>query len=262
MPTLAELQSHFHDVVLGGSPDALEHIVADDRLGHAARLNIYRNNTTILLREALAANFPVTAQLVGADFFAHLARAFVRTHPPQSPCLFEYSNAFAAFIETFPGCTELPYLSDVARLEWALDEVQHAADAPTLPPSALAHVAPSDYARLTFTFHPAARIVSSPYPIHAIWALHQDGAPGDDQGLSRDIDFTSGAEAVMITRPALETKLSVLSEGDAIFFEGLRMNATLESAFAEAHRHNPSFDVTRALTTLLLSGALADFALS
>ena len=256
MLALAELQTCIRNAVLGASADPLKGVVADDRLGHARRLNVYRNNTTILLREALAENFPVTAQLVGGDFFAHLSRAFVRTHPPQSPCLFEYGERLADFIETCPEAQGLPYLADVARLEWMRIEALYATDAMTLDPTALARIDSADYGRLSFTLHPAAHVAVSPYPIHSIWLMHQPGA--DPYG---SVDLHLGGETVLVTRPDAKIRITALHSGEDIFIHTIRQGAPLETAYLSAQAHTPAFDATHALTTLLLSGALSGYLL-
>jgi hypothetical protein len=257
MLALAELQRRMRDVVLGASADSLRGVVADDRLGHARRLNVYRNNTAILLRDALATHFPVTAQLVGDAYFANLAQAFVRTHPPRSPCLFEYGDAFADFIATFPSAQTLPYLTDVARLEWARVSAVHAADAAVLSPAQLSRIAAEDYSRLCFAPHPATRIVTSPYPIHAIWTLHQTGA---DPHASVHLD--TGGEAVLITRARWEVQVNRLSSGEDVFMMKLFGGATLEVAFAAAQAQNDAFDAARALSTILTSGIFTSHALN
>lgn len=248
---LAELQTHVRDAVLGGDAEALNGVIADDRLGYARRLNVYRNNTTILLREALAANFPIVHALVGEDFFATLARAFVRTHPPHSPCLFEYGDAFAAFTETFPGLERLPYVADIARLDFAQVQALHAANAPALDAAALQDVAPEDYGRLAFRPHPATRVVSSPYPIHAIWALHQPGANPHD-----GVDENHGGEAVLISRPGHEVHVTALAPGEAPCIQALSAGAALETVFADTH-----IDAAHVLATVLMSGAFTRYAL-
>lgn len=257
MPGLAELQSRVRDMVLGADAESLKGVVADDRLGYARRLNVYRNNTTILLGEALAANFPVVHALVGEAFFAQLTRAFVRIHPPQSPCLFEYGDAFADFIETFPGTGNLPYLADVARLDFAQVEALHARDALALHAHELSTIAPEDYGRLAFTAHPAARVVTSRHPIHAIWSLHQPGADPH-----AGVNSNAGGEAVLVTRPFAEVRVTQLRPGEDLLIERLNTGATLNDAVAFTQTHAPAFDATHALTTLLISGALSAYAVT
>jgi hypothetical protein len=260
MLTLAELQSRFRDTVLGADAEHLKDAVADDRLGFANRLNVYRNNTMLLLREALAENFPVTYQIVGEDFFASLARAFVKTHPPRSSCLFEYGDGFADFIDTFPGIESLPYLSDVARLDWAQDRALHAADVMPVSASDLSKVSADDYGRLVFALHPATHVVTSSYPLHAIWALHQPQANSDET-----VKLDSGGEAVLITRPHADVCVSRLLPGEDVFIERLDAGCSLEAALTDAQTHThtqkQAFDTQHALTALLLSGALAGHAL-
>ena len=59
--------------------------------GKAARkrYDVYRNNVTVSLINALAATFPATRRVVGEDFFRAMARFHVRATPPSSPLLFE-----------------------------------------------------------------------------------------------------------------------------------------------------------------------------
>lgn len=248
MLALAELQTRMRDVILGGDAHTLQGVVADDRLGHAQRLNVYRNNTTILLREALGANFPVVQALVGDDFFAVLCRSFVRTHPPQSPCLFEYGGDFAAFIDRFPSAQSVPYLGDVARLEWAQVEALHAAGGRVLSAQALSGIAPQDYDQLVFTFHPAFRLVTSPYPVHSIWAAHQPGANPEPA-----IALDQGGEAVLITRPGTEVGLIPLTATEGRAVERLSSGMALLDACADV----PAQNLSPLLATLLIHGALS-----
>lgn len=249
-PSLLDLQTSLRDTVLGASVEALNGIVANDRLGYAQRINVYRNNTHILLIDALATNFPVVAALVGEAFFAQMARAFLRTHPPQSPCLFEYGETFADFIETFPGVQELPYLGDVARLEWARVQAVHAADAPVLDAAHLGNIEADAYARLTFAAHPALCVVSSPFPIFAIWNLHHSG-------VDATVDLGLGGEAVLITRPGLGVDVTVLGAGEDAFILDLADGQTLGNAFVRAHDRCDAFDAVHALSLLLTKGAFS-----
>ena len=46
------------------------------------RYNVYRNNVTVSLINALAAVFPATQRITGPDFFRAMARFHVRATPP------------------------------------------------------------------------------------------------------------------------------------------------------------------------------------
>ncbi|MEP4753707.1 MAG: DNA-binding domain-containing protein, partial [Nitratireductor sp.] len=61
------------------------------------RYNVYRNNVTVSLIDALADTFPAVRRIVGEAFFRDMARLYVRREPPRSPLLFDYGHGFAAF---------------------------------------------------------------------------------------------------------------------------------------------------------------------
>src|SRR5712691_3761341 len=127
----------------------------------AKRYNVYRNNVTVSLIEALAAIYPAIQRITGVDFFRAMARFHIRATPPISPLLFEYGRDFPTFIEQYEPARPMPWLADVARVERAWLDAYHAADAAPLSSDALAAVPPERLADLVFMAHPATRILRS-----------------------------------------------------------------------------------------------------
>ena len=195
-----------------------------DTDGRAAgkRFDVYRNNVVVSLSEALAAGFPVIEKLVGPQFFAAMAGVFVRAEPPRSPVLTMYGATFPAFLETFPPVAHLPYLADTARLEYALREAYHAADAAPVAPERFQDPRLLE-ARLTLA--PATRLVASRYPVHAIWRANTEpGAP----------PASGGAQAVLVTRPDWDPKPVVVPHAAGQFvahlLDGYNFQEALEAA--------------------------------
>src|SRR5271168_1367098 len=102
--------------------------------GAVKRYNVYRNNVTVSLIEALAAIFPAVQRITGVEFFRAMARFHVRANPPRSPLLFEYGRDFPEFIERYECAQDMPWLADTARIERAWLDAYHAADVPPLSP--------------------------------------------------------------------------------------------------------------------------------
>src|SRR4029077_20816807 len=98
----------------------------------ALRYNVYRNNVTVSLIDALAAIFPATQRITGVEFFRAMARFHIRDTPPRSPLLFEYGHDFPDFIARYEYAQGMPYLPDTARIERAWLDAYHAADMPPL----------------------------------------------------------------------------------------------------------------------------------
>src|SRR5260370_32416149 len=76
------------------------------------RYNVYRNNVTVSLIEALAAIFPTTQRITGVEFFRAMSRFHIRSTPPTSPLLFEYGRDFPTFIARYEYARSMPWLPD------------------------------------------------------------------------------------------------------------------------------------------------------
>ncbi|WP_141701617.1 DNA-binding domain-containing protein, partial [Methyloceanibacter marginalis] len=77
------------------------------------RFAVYRNNVYASLIDVLGSRFPVSARLVGEEFFRAMARIYVAQTPPASPVLLHYGAEFADFVGTFPPASAVPYLACV-----------------------------------------------------------------------------------------------------------------------------------------------------
>ncbi|GBD47736.1 HvfC/BufC N-terminal domain-containing protein [Methylopila sp. Yamaguchi] len=217
------------------------------------RFAVYRNNVAVGLAGPLAARFPAVRGIVGADFFAELARAFVRAHPPRSPLMMLYGDDFPAFVDTAPGLEELPYLGDVARLEAARTRAYHAADVAPLGAAAFAAIGPEALAEATIRLHPSLGLVRSRHPVASIWAMNAGEAElGPIDGLP--------PEDAIVGRPALDVHVRRLPPGGAAFLAALHGGRPLGRACALARRVAPDFDVALNLSGLIASGLAAAIA--
>ena len=135
MPGLRELQLGFAAAVLDDAGDGFARHIRAAGLTGARRLQIYRNNVALNLTGALEAAYPVVRRLVGEEFFRYAAARYIARHPSRSGDLHEFGESFPAFLETFGPVAGLVYLPDVARLEWAIHQVFHAASHPPLDAS-------------------------------------------------------------------------------------------------------------------------------
>lgn len=223
----------------------------------ARRFAVHRNNVLSSLAGALAASFPVVQALVGPDFFRAMAVLFARRHPPRSPVLHWYGARLPAFIDGFGPARELPWLGDVARLEWARVEACHAAEAGPLPMSAvaLARACGERVGALRLVLHPALRVLESAHPVVSIWAAHQG------QGALDEV-LPGRAECALVLRPGSEVLVLPCDAGTAAFARALRQGSTLGPATAQALCRDPSFNPAAALALLLAHEALCSIELA
>lgn len=208
------------------------------------RYDVYRNNVSASLIEALEQGFPVVYKLVGRDFFRAVAAVHVRATPPASPLMMLYGAAFPDFLAGFPPAQSLPYLADVARLEYAIRLAYHAADAAPLAGTALAAIPPEDLPGTRLHFAPAVRVVASNHPIHGLWRANTvPGAPAP----------TPGAEAVLVARPDMDPTVTLIPAPALPVLTGLMAGTALGPAFDLG---GPGVDPAALLSLLVSNGAI------
>lgn len=160
----------------------------------SAGMAAYRRSVRANLAGAVQMSYPVIARIVGPDFLAEAARAYVEAVPSASGDLNQYGDRFDQFLASYPPAASLPYLPDVATLEWQVQTVLAAEAGPRQDLQYLAQTPPDEWASLTFTLDPAHRLLASRWPLTRLWALNQPDYDGDFS-----VDF-SQAQYVLIHR--------------------------------------------------------------
>ena len=200
----------------------------DDIFGRTARrFHVHHRHFTQSLTGILEKTFPGVVKLVDKRFFAYMADAFIRSHPPASPCLFEYGGALADFLDGFPACKNFPYLGDVARFEWAVHCAFHAPDG-----------AKPDAVFRTCVIH-----FTSAWPVYAIWRV----AVGRDEG---PIDVSAGRAHLLIYLAGEDVLVEALDEAEFAFQCAFAECKDLESAANAIIKAFPEFDADAAVRRL------------
>lgn len=272
MPDLAAHQRAFARALMrsgsdeGGKDgdDACTLPFTADAATSVRRLAIHRANSIAAATKALAGSYPVIREVVGEEFFEALARAYWMAMPSRSGDLGDYGDAFDEFLAGFEHVRELPYLADLARLEWAVHRAECAADALPLDAMTLAEVPPDRRSALIFTFIPGTAIIASAYPIARIWSLHRDDTLRADAAKADrfDIDWNI-AEIALVARKGFEVRVVALDAGSAATLRAIQGGETLVDALAAglaaAERAGTPFDVANASAAWLGDGLFAGF---
>jgi hypothetical protein len=219
------------------------------------RFAVYRNNVCVGLVDALAERFPVCRQLVGDEFFRAMARRYAREFPPRTPMLFEYGDGFATFVANFEPARELPYLPDVARLEYAVGVAYHAENATPLATDVIRALPLDRLEEATATWHPSMHVVASNYPIVSIWRRHMSHEPMTPLALDR-------GEEALVVRPELAVVVALLPAGGTAFVDALKAGRIFEQAVTAAIGVAGDFDLTACLQALFLAEAFTAISVS
>ena len=215
------------------------------------RFALYRGNLSATWRRTLGHAYPVVLALVGEPFFGGLARAYGHQYPSDSADLNHFGASFADFLSSFPPAAELPYLPDMARLEWAVHLAHYAADAQALVPEALAALHPDQLEARRFTLHPACALLASNWQVAALWQAHQDG--GGQGMFPHDMQVASWA---LVCRPRWKAQVLVLDAAAHAALLVLQQGQTFGAALDAAFERDPAFDLAAHLRQWLAHAVL------
>lgn len=215
------------------------------------RFALYRGNLSATWRRTLAHAYPVVLALVGEEFFGGLARAYGRKMPSDSADLNEFGTRFADFLAIFPPVADLPYLPDMARLEWAVHLAHYAADAQGLAPEVLAALSPDQLEACCFNLHPACTLQASGWQVAALWQAHQDG-----EGQGRFPQEMQVASWTLVCRPRWKAQVLVVDAAAHAALLALQQGQTFGAALDAAFELDPAFDLTAHLRQWLAHAVL------
>jgi Putative DNA-binding domain len=252
MPTLHELQSNFVQFLVGeASSDVVETVDAGGA-DPVSLLSIYRNNMLITLMDTLAVTFPVVRRLVDPRFFEYASQTFISGNLPSKPCLAEYGSEFPSFLALFPPAAEVPYLSDVASLEWAISRVMRSEIEPEISLDSIVNIE-TDPAKIRLRIGTSVRYLASVYPIHQIWLANRSDIEPAEMHLSRKREHLQIRQTDSLELQCLPPAVWLFR---ALIADGGELGAAAEAAF----ELDPMFKLPVALASMFNDGIVVGLA--
>ncbi|HEY7298736.1 MAG TPA: DNA-binding domain-containing protein [Xanthobacteraceae bacterium] len=236
MPPLAETQAHLRRAVVAGDLADIGPMLRGGR-DPAKRLAIHQRNYETSLVNALLGKFPATGWLVGPGFLSQAAREFIRRRPPRSPCIAQYGEDFPRHLETRPHAERVPYMRELAELEWCVGHAAIATDRPSLAPDALGGLNPDVLCDATLTLQGGVHYLATSWPVDELMKTYlQEKAPDTLQLSPGEFRFE-----IRGSRGAFQ--INRLDSGEFAFRNGLRSKCTIGAAAELALEADPDFDV-------------------
>jgi hypothetical protein len=190
-------------------------------------LQTYQANAHASALRSLHTAYPVIAQLIGVDAFDHLAHDFWAQHPPIRGDLAQWGSELAEFIATISALQTEPFLSDVAKAEWALHTAATAADqAADLATFVL--LTEQDASALTLQLAPGTALIHSNYPIASVLTAHLYAAPSFVE-VGQKLRQTA-PEIALVWRQGLRPMVASCTTGEAAFISHLQAGKSLLAA--------------------------------
>jgi hypothetical protein len=209
-------------------------------------MRVYRNTMLSGCVDALRANYPIVARLLGDEMFEAIAAEHAAECPPRRPVLALYGARFSDWLEEQPWVHDVPYVTDVARIERLHIEALFAADEQPLELDQLR--GREEWQGLRLALHPATRFDWLTSPAVSIWLSQRDE-------VDVDLEFDWHAEGVLFTRPMLEVRPMRLERAGHRFLFGIRLGESVGDAALGTAVLYPETDIGALFTSLVNAGA-------
>jgi hypothetical protein len=190
------------------------------------RLGVYAGGYPARVQEALAESFPAVAHVVGEGAFADLVHRYVEARPLRSYNLNDAGADLSGFLRADPLSARLPFLPDLARLEWHVARAFHAHEQVTFDPTAVTSWSMDDWEGAQLRFQPWVALVTSEWPIREIWESRE--TPIEEI----DIDLNHRPDRVLVRRSGYSALCESLDDAEAELLGALLEGHTLGSAVA------------------------------
>lgn len=252
MLSLRDLQTQFETDLFNGDAAKCAYILKEG-ISAKERIAIYRNNVFSNYRKTLSTVYPVVERLVGEQFFRQTADAYIHAYPSLSGDLNEYGANFAQFLATYTPALTLPYLPDVAKLEWLIELVFHDANCNANVLEKLANVPEEQYGELVFLINPACQLFKSNYPVATIWQVNQPSSQADDT-----VDLQSGGCALLVYRKDFAICIKPLTKAEYAMLQALAAGNDMNASFCKAIEVQSDLDLGSFLQKMIQERILVD----
>ncbi|SFJ17255.1 Putative DNA-binding domain-containing protein [Caulobacter sp. UNC279MFTsu5.1] len=218
-----------------------------------AGLSVYRNTIAKGCIDALAANFPTVASLVGDDWFRAAAALFARDNPPAGAALLAYGEGFADWLARFPPADDLPYLPAMARLDRMWTTALFAPEAEPLAAEAFA-LAPDVLAAARPRLHPSLAFAWFDRGLPGLWLAARAPEPGE-------MTLVDDPQGVLVVRPEDTVRSRQLDLAGFAFLDAIaRDGASLGQAITAAAEADPAADLAALFAALIADGVFSGLA--
>ncbi|MEX2493567.1 MAG: putative DNA-binding domain-containing protein [Nitrospirales bacterium] len=254
MPRLREIQHAFAEGVMGGKPHRLAAELAPAETALRS-VGLYRRAIRFNYAQVLKITYPVLVQVMGLRYFETLTRGYLKVHSSTSGDLFPFGRHLPAFLGDLQV---VPWLIELARLEWACHEAYHAADSPPLSPEHFHTIAVVDPGCVTVHLQAASRLLRLAFPVHRVWLALQPEASADEDV---DLPLPEEESGVVVMRGNGNIQVLALNQPEYRALEALSHGvdvATVERMMAEVH---PGFEFSRFVAEALKQSLITGFSI-
>ncbi len=248
-------QQQFFGALLA-SHDDFQSNAAHEFFASQPGFSVYRNTVLKGWIDALQANFPAVARLVGDDWFRAAAAVFAVASPPTDARMLYYGEAFPTFLSTFKPATELPYLAGVATFDRFWTRAHVAADESAPNAASLAALNTVDLSRVVLQPRASTNWSwHSTQPVYSLWCANRFS---DNETVIDLSTIRTQGEGAIVLRTEQTVESKPCDEATVAFLDACRDGATITQSAAFALNVAPECDLQNTIANLLMIGVFSE----
>lgn len=217
------------------------------------RMAVYAGAYLARMAEALKETFEAVARFAGEAAFIDLCEGYVEAYPSGEYNLSEIGHSFAAYAAKTSYAAKLPFIKDLASLEWAVSRAFHA---PGREPARMERFAGWDdehWSRARIRVQEGCSLLRSAWPVADLW-----NARKMPEGRI-DVAIEGRPQTVFVYRAGLDVRVRVVSAAEAAFLERVAAGDSLGEILASFEGgETPEPPVGEWFTALSRDGLIAD----
>ena len=199
--------------------------------GHASgreRLEIYREGYTARIHESIAEVYEAVRGFLDEEAFDELCRAYADHTSSEDYNLNHAGKHLEEFLKISAVSQKMPFLPDLAKLEWGLWEAFHSFDGSCVfTQSDLAGLSLEDWERSVIVFQPSVKLLDSSWPVLDLWKARREPS------VLAGVRLQNNPQKVLIGRRVDQVRCELLTPDQFRLIQGLLAGKTLGAVCEE-----------------------------
>lgn len=250
--SLAHFQDMFADYLFNADSE-LEPIglpMIDAKTDYSKQFELYRERALANLHEQLLRVYPITRTLLTQPEFRAASDEYFSKSMPSAIDPMKFAKDFPEFLADFPTEKDLPYLVDVAMLDFGCYQSHQAMDATPTKSKIFTELTPDQLASRRVQLHPACFWMSSSFAIYDFWQRHHA------KTRSATSSNTMETQEVVIIRPKFTVEVHKVDTGLVKTLDALDAGQTLNEALMEGSLADAKFNAVGAIQFMIQNGLI------
>ncbi len=211
--TLQNVQKEFRQTIETQNNHIESKIIPLAKLNGKECLDIYRKNYQANLYQVLEDTFPACQKNLGREVFISLAHSYIKNYTHRSYQLSDYGSFFSQHIQSMNTQEAIPFLSDLACLEWELKILLLSPLDESTSIKVFTSILKKQGNQTTLQRVSHIRIIKSLHPIDYLWQCSLHDSQVDSNSGSLDLQPSDGEKSFLLIKNIHSVSIIPISDG-------------------------------------------------